>query len=140
MEGDAEGLTPSASPSDPKDENSEWMASWLEELCPYYMALGVGVDEFWHGDYTNLRFYVDAHELYREQKNQEMYMQGLYNYQAFQAVIGMFSWGLGGKKGAKPEPYRDSPFAITEREKEAERQRAVAKTLAWVKQGQQGGV
>jgi hypothetical protein len=119
-------------------EQSEIMsvADWLDSLCPYYMALGVSLDEYWHGDPTNLHYYVEAQEFKNEQKNQEMWTQGLYNYQAFQSVIGEFGWGLGGKKGAKPEPYRSYPLAVTEREKEAEKQRSIAKTLAWVQKGQ----
>jgi hypothetical protein len=93
-------------------------------------------EQYWERDPYLVRAYQEAHELYREQKNQEMYMQGLYNFDAFRAVIDMFSWGLGGKKGAKPSPYRDYPIPVTEREKKAEKQRAIAKTLAWVQKGQ----
>lgn len=123
---DEQGIS---SPSKPFSE-------WLDDMCAYYMAIGVPCDEYWHGDYTSLQYYVKAHELRNEQRNQEMWLQGLYNYKAFESVIGMFSWGLGGRKGSKPESYISSPIPITEREKEVERQRAIAKTLAWVKQGQ----
>jgi hypothetical protein len=93
--------------------------------------------QYWECDPYLVWAYREAHELYREQKNQEMYMQGLYNYEAFKSVIDMFSWGLGGRKGSKPDQYREYPIAITRREKEAEKQRSSEKTLAWVKQGQQ---
>lgn len=100
------------------------------------MALGVTYDEYWHGNYAKLPYYVAAHELYREQKNQEMYLQGLYEYEAFHSVISEFSWNMGGKKGKKPKAYRDYPIAITEREKSAEKQRSIKQTLLWVEQGQ----
>jgi hypothetical protein len=100
------------------------------------MAIGVPCAEYWYGDYSQLQYYVRAHELRNEQHNQEMWLQGLYNYKAFESVIGMFSWGLGGKKGAKPDPYLSSPIPVTEREREAERQRSIEKTLAWVQAGQ----
>lgn len=68
-----------------------------------------------------------------------LYMQGRYNYEAFQSVMSAFSWGLGGRKGAKPDPYRSYPIPITSREQEAERQRSIVATLAWVKKGQEEG-
>jgi hypothetical protein len=65
-----------------------------------------------------------------------MYMQGLYNFKAFKAVIDSFAWGLNGGKGARPDSYLNYPIPITEAEKEAEKQRNIVKTLAWVEQGQ----
>ena len=120
----------------PADESARTFSDYADEMCAYYMAIGVPCEEYWHGTPTRLRHYVKAHELYNEQRNQEMWMQGLYNFRAFRAVIEAFSWGMGGCKGAKPEPYLNKPIPITEREQEAERQRAIAKTLAWVEAGQ----
>jgi len=96
-------------------------------------------EQYWERDPYLIKAYREAHELRRAQKNQELYMQGLYNYEAFRSVMDMFSWGLGGCKGSKPATYREYPIAITEREREAEKQRAIDKTLAWVAQGQQRG-
>ncbi len=93
-------------------------------------------EQYWEYDPHLVKLYQDAHELYRERKNQEMYMQGLYNYEAFKSVIDMFSWGLGGRKGQKPDQYREYPHAITKREKDAEKQRRIEKTLKWVENGQ----
>jgi hypothetical protein len=64
-----------------------------------------------------LPIYARAHELRNEQRNQEMWLQGLYDFKAFSAAVQFFGWQLGGKKGAKPEPYLSSPVPITEREK-----------------------
>jgi hypothetical protein len=105
-------------------------------MCAYYMAIGVPYHDYWRGDPEQLRHYVQAHELYREQKNQELWMQGLYNSIGFNAAIQLFGWQLGGKKGVKPESYPLNPIPITEREREAERQRSIEKTLAWIQAGQ----
>jgi len=98
---------------------------------------------YWERDPYLVIAYKKAHEFEIEKRNQEMYMQGLYNYDAFKSVINSFSWGLNGGKGARPDPYMSYPIPITRREKEAEKQRNIAKTLAWVEQGQksttQGG-
>jgi len=68
--------------------------------------------EYWEGDPYLVRVYKRAHELRNEQRNQEMWLQGLYNCKAFDAVINMFSWGLNGKKGAKPNGYIEKPVDL----------------------------
>lgn len=102
-------------------------------MCAYYMAIGVPYHEFWYGDPTQLKHYAKAHELRSEQRNQEMWLQGLYNFRAFKAVIEAFSWSLGGKKGKKPDGYIDKPLRLTEKteaEKEAEAEKARQKIIA----------
>jgi len=102
-------------------------------MCAYYMAIGVPYHEYWYGDPTQLQYYVQAHELRNEQRNQEMWLQGLYNYRAFESVIAMFSWGLGGKKGEKPDGYIDKPIRMTEKteaEKQADAEKARQKIIA----------
>jgi len=75
--------------------------------------------------------------LKNEQKNQELWLQGAYIYEALcdvAPVIHAFA-----KKGTKPLPYSDKPYAITkdqikERKKEEEkinRQKAKARFEAW---------
>lgn len=66
-------------------------------------------------------------------------MQARYNYEAFQTALNMFSYGLNGGKGKKPAPFRDRPYAITDREKEAEQERLKKFTLDWVAKGQING-
>lgn len=112
------------------------MTEIFEQSFPYYLSIGMDYTAYWERDPWLVKAYSLAHELHREQKNQELYLQGLYNHEAFKVVIDMFSWGLGGRKGSKPDPYRMYPFAITEREKEQEQQRAIDKTLKWVENGQ----
>lgn len=109
----------------------------FEAVCPYYMSIGMTYEQFWYGSPSMVKAFREAHELYIEQKNQEMYMQGLYNYTAFRAVIGAFGYGLSGGKGEKPKDYPEYPFAITAHEKEMEKKRSIAHTLEWVAKGQQ---
>lgn len=96
-------------------------------------------EEYWHDDPYLTVFYREADELRREIKNQDLWLQGLYNYKAFTAVMESFSYGMSGKKGAKPKGYFDYPIAITEREKEAERQRKIKHTMEFVLKGQANG-
>ena len=94
----------------------------LDKLCVYYMALGVSADEFWNGDYTMLKFYVNKHKIAVEQRNEELWLQGVYFYEALcVALSNTFS------KGAKAK-YPDKPHRLTdlsEEEKELEKQKKV---------------
>lgn len=112
----------------------------FDELCAFYMSIGVSYDEFWFGDYTRLKYYVKAWELKQERDSEEanfrLYLAGLYNFNAFSSVIGTFAWGLGGKRGSKPEGYLEAPIAFTENEKRAEKERNTKKTLDFFMKGQ----
>ena len=105
------------------------------------MSIGVPYDEYWYGDYTRLKFYYKAWEMKStrevEMNNQSAYLAGLYNYNAFSAVMAAFGWALGGKKGHKPDGYMQHPIAITENEKKAEKERNARKTIEWFMKGQE---
>ena len=89
----------------------------LDKLCTYYMALGVSYDEFWNGDYTMLKFYVERHRIAVEQKNEELWLQGVYFYEALcTALSNAFSKGSKSKYPEKPHRLTE----MTEEEKEAE--------------------
>lgn len=112
---------------------------WLSELCSFYMAIGVSYDEFWHGDPCKLKFHLRAHEYKQEQENQNAWLCGMYNYKATQAALEEFSYGMNGKKGKKPNGYFDYPVAITDREKQVEKQRKIKHTLDFVRKGNDNG-
>lgn len=109
------------------------------QAASYYLAIGMTAQEYWNDDAYLVRVYEEKFEIQRQLRNQELWLQGLYNYQAFSAVIGAFAYGLGGKKGKRPEPYIERPIPITEKEREEEKQRRIKETLAWVTKGQKNG-
>ena len=53
--------------------------------------------------------------------------------------MGAFGWGLGGKKGKQPDGYLEAPIPLTEREKEADKERKKQKTIQWFMKGQKKG-
>lgn len=131
-------------PDQPSDNTeTKTLGETLEELCAFYLMIGVPYEEFWYGDYTRLKFYVKAFTLEKERKlealNEGSYLQGLYNYNAFSSVMGAFGWGLGGKKGKQPDGYLEAPIPLTEREKEADKERKKQKTIQWFMKGQKKG-
>ena len=93
-------------------------------MCPIYMSFGMSYDEFWYGSPYRAMFYRNSHKLKVKQKNEEMWMQGMYIYEALcdvSPILHAFS-----KRGTKPLPYRDKPLTYdesrdkTEEEKERE--------------------
>ena len=77
-------------------------------MCPIYMSFGMSYDEFWYGSPYRAMFYRNSHKLKVKQKNEEMWMQGMYIYEALcdvSPILHAFS-----KKGTKPLPYSEKPY------------------------------
>lgn len=86
----------------------------FEELCPIFMSYGMSYDEYWHGSPYRAKFYLEAHKLKVRQKDEEMWMQGMYIYEALcdvSPILHAFS-----KKGTKPLPYSNKPYLSNTRE------------------------
>ncbi len=82
----------------------------FEEIFPYYLSLGMTYEQFWNGDPQLAVYYRKAEELRNEKKNQEMWMQGLYVYEAIcnaSPILRAFA-----KKGTKPHPYPTQPHPL----------------------------
>lgn len=99
----------------------------FEQLCPYYMSIGMSYDDFWNGDVSMVKAYRKANELRDRRHNQDMWLQGRYFYDALCAASPLFRFTM--KKGMiKPEPYTKEPYPITESElREKEEREAKAK-------------
>lgn len=91
-------------------------------MCPRYMAMGMSYEEFWNGDPRMAEYYRKAEELKTEKRNLELWLQGMYIYEAIidiAPVLHAFA-----KKGAKAKPYPSRPYPITEREHKREEESA----------------
>lgn len=104
----------------------------FEKMCPIYMSYGMTYDEFWHGDAYRTKFYREFHKLKVKQKDEEMWIQGMYIYEALcdvSPILHAFS-----KKGTKPLPYAEKPYMSKisslktkeEKEREVENARLIA--------------
>lgn len=94
----------------------------LDKLCAYYMALGVSADEFWNGDYTLLKYYVDKHRIAVEQQNEQLWLQGVYFYEAVSVALAQ-SFSKHANVKYPDKPYRITP--LSEEEQELENKRKV---------------
>ena len=89
------------------------------EVFPFYLSIGMTPEQYWDGDSSLPRYYRKAHELQRKRKNEDLWLQGMYIYEALCDVSPIMN-GFA-KKGTKPHPYTDHPYSITKDDREEER-------------------
>ena len=88
---------------------------------PYYLSIGMTEAQYWDGDPALPRYYRKADELRIERQNEEAWLQGMYVYDAIirlTPILHAFA-----KKGAKPKPYVEEPYPITQKKQEDKQQR-----------------
>lgn len=81
-------------------------------------------DQYWNDDVWLAETYRHAHNLKVEMRNQELWLQGLYVYNAFAVVMANFGRGLSGKARGKQEKYIDKPIRITPLSEAEKKQKA----------------
>lgn len=89
------------------------------------MSIGMSYDDFWNGDVAMVRAYRKAQEFRDRRRNQELWLQGMYVYEAIcdvSPILHAFA-----KKGTKPAPYPAEPYAITEAEIQEREEREARK-------------
>ena len=82
----------------------------FEQLCPYYMSLGMSYHDYWDGDCSMAKYYREADDIRKERHNSEMWLQAAYIYEALLDASPVFN--PLSKKG-KPYPFRSEPIPIT---------------------------
>lgn len=85
----------------------------FEELCGYYLSLGMTYDEYWEGDPEMTKHYREKYRCEMDQKNTELWLMGVYIYEALMDVaplINLFD------KHRKAIPYRTEPYPLTKRD------------------------
>lgn len=86
------------------------------------MSIGMTYDEFWNQDVKLVEVYRKAMELREKRRNQELWLQGMYIYEALCDASPLFRFSM--KKGTvKPEPYVKEPYPITTEEVRAREER-----------------
>ena len=98
----------SQQPASPKD-----ILNYLDKLFAYALSIGMTYDQYWYGDPALINSYIEAEKLRQRKRNNEMWLQGAYIYQAVGAlvpVINPFS------KEHRAKPYLKQPIPISEEE------------------------
>lgn len=76
------------------------------------MSIGMSYDEFWNQDVHMVVAYRKANELRDKRRNQELWLQGAYIYEALCDASPLFRFSM--KRGVvRPEPYAKEPYPIT---------------------------
>lgn len=77
-------------------------------------------EQYWDGDPALAIYYRKADEIRYNRRNHELWLQGLYVYEAIldaSPILQAFA-----KKGTKARPFATRPYAMTEKQKEAEKE------------------
>lgn len=102
--------------------------------------MGMPVDEYWNGSPIMAKMYRKAWELQQRENNRNMWLQGLYIYEALcdvSPVLHAFA-----KRGTKPREYLNEPIALTQAEVDERKERGAkrryedmrARVSAWAAQ------
>lgn len=75
-------------------------------------------DQFWNDDPELTVYYRRSAEIKAERTNQELWLQGMYVYDALCCASPIFRSFA--KKGTKPAPYPDAPYAMNAKQQEKE--------------------
>ena len=97
------------------------------EVFPYYLSIGMTYEQFWEGDPQLTKYYRRADEIQVDRRNQELWLQGMYIYEALCDVAPLLH--AMAKKGVKAHPYPEQPYPISERQqrkKQEEQERNIA--------------
>lgn len=126
------------SPSGGEQSPPTLYSTIFHEHFPFYLQIGMSAEDYWNGDSTLARAYRKAYELKKKERNQELWLQGLYIYEALLNVSPVFHDFA---KHPKPLPYPKEPYPLTQKEEEERKAREEklkmekfkAITQAWAK-------
>jgi len=111
------------------------LGEFLAELTAYYLSIGMPWNEIMYGERSAFDDYELAYEYKRVQTNQNLHLQGLYNYSAVACALS----SAFAEKGKKGTPYPEYPIPITETERKAEKERKIMHTLNVVRNRKRAG-
>jgi len=98
----------------------------FEQACPYYLYAGMTYDQYWHGEPKIAEYYRKADRMRKEAINEQLWLQGMYVYEAIcdaQPIFNPFA-----KRGTKPKPYSERSYPLDDKqrkEREIEHQKSI---------------
>ena len=102
----------------------------LDKYFPIYLSYGMTDELFWNDRVELAKAYREAHEIKMKRKNEELWLNGIYQMEALRSTVG----NLFLKKGAKPHEYPREPVPITEEEIKARQKREAEARFEAMKQ------
>ena len=98
------------------------LEEYFNELCPYFIAIGLTYDEFWYKEPSRAKMCLKAQEIRQKQEGERLWLQGYYNYIALCSVSPVLR--AFAKNGTKPLEYPKKPITASKEEIEKEEQEA----------------
>lgn len=84
----------------------------FEEHLPFYLSIGMSYEDYWENDVFIAKSYRRAYDIQKERTNEQLWLQGLYVYQAIMAMTP----ALRPMSNSAPEKYMEEPLPLTETE------------------------
>ncbi len=100
------------------------------DVLPFYIYIGMPQDEFWHGAPWLVKTYRDVYEMKRREKSEDMWLQGLYFYEAIARTAPLTN-ALAKEKKAIPYLTEPIPTTTGEIREQRERQEAERQAVAY---------
>lgn len=90
----------------------------FEQQFPYYLAMGMTAQDYWHSTTDMHRAYRKADAIRRDRINHEAWLNGAYIYSALCAASPLFN---SMSKQKKAFPYCEKPYEAPKKEKKKSR-------------------
>ena len=111
------------------EETPKTYSEVFDSVFPYYLNMGMTYHQFYEESPQLARFYRNANELKRKQRNQELWLQGLYFMDALKAtVLNMLS-----TRSAEKFEYPKEPYATKQKELEERQEREQKEKMERIK-------
>lgn len=114
-------LPPEESGSESNSAPAQTYTEIMYAYFPFYLSIGMSADEYWNQDCCLTEYYRAAHELRQTRKNEELWLQGLYIYEALcdaSPLLHAFA-----KRGTRPALYPNEPYPRNRKEIEMREER-----------------
>lgn len=102
----------------------------FEELCPFYMSIGMSYEEYWDGDIYAPKHYRRAEKMRQEQVNHEAWLNGLYVYDALMSGLSHMNKNKSDHRNYSEKPY---DFTPPKNKTEEEVKEAEVRAEVWLK-------
>lgn len=105
----------------------------FHEVLPYYISIGMSIDEFYNQGVNLAKYYRQAHEIKEDRHNLHLWLQGMYIYDAIStSLYNVFCR----TKGQQASSYPSKPYPLTNKQKEEDTllsiQEEQAKAQVWM--------
>ena len=113
------GVVSNPSPADTGDMRIPYIpdktyTEQFYEAFPFYLSIGMTAEQYWDQDCNLTKYYRKAFEMKQDRKNEELWLQGFYIYDALCAVSPLLH--AFAKNGTTAQPYLDKPVPRTAKE------------------------